>query len=154
MKGYSTQQPENAVPHNGGWQYRFNIAQVTRTDDEGVEYIEWEYDYINSSTAPGTRDYLKMVRDIKIAEPINNVQVGRFEDRENIKDVVRKWDTLGNPATITWIMYDNTTAQLSKQDLIDIEDAYAGRQLQVFAEYQSLCEQLAVSDDPKSIIWS
>jgi hypothetical protein len=55
MKGYSTQQPENAVPHNGGWQYRFNIAQVTRTDDEGVEYIEWEYDYINSANHPSTR---------------------------------------------------------------------------------------------------
>jgi hypothetical protein len=61
--------------------------------------------------------------------------------------------TLGNPTTITWIMYDNTTAQLSKQDLIDIEDTYAIRQLQVFAEYQSLCEQLAISNDPESIIW-
>jgi hypothetical protein len=50
-------------------------------------------------------------------------------------------------------MYDNTTAQLSKQDLIDIEDTYAIRQLQVFAEYQSLCEQLAISNDPESIIW-
>jgi hypothetical protein len=100
------------------------------------------------------REELKQERDAKIAEPINNVQVGRFEDRENIKDAIRKWEALGNPATITWIMYDNTTAQLSKQDLINIEDAYVGRQLQVFAEYQSLCEQLAVSDDPESIIWS
>jgi hypothetical protein len=90
-KGYSTQQPSHYVKHNGGWQYRFNAAQITRTDDEGVEYIGWEYDYINSNTPPGTRDYLKMVRDIKIAAPINNVQVGRYQDRENIKDAIRKW---------------------------------------------------------------
>lgn len=65
-----------------------------------------------------------------------------------------KWDTLGNPATTTWIMADNTTAELSKQDLIDIEDAYAIRQRQVFSEYQSLCEQVAVSNDPEAITWS
>ena len=99
------------------------------------------------------REKLKQQRDTKISEPINNVQVGRLQDRENIKDAIRKWDTLGNPATTSWIMADNSIEELSKQDLIDIEDAYAIRQRQVFSEYQTLCEQLEISDNPESITW-
>lgn len=100
------------------------------------------------------RNQLKQQRDAKISEPINNVQVGRLQDRENIKDAIRKWDTFGNPATTSWTMADNTVSELSKQDLIDIENAYAIRQREIFSEYQTLCEQVAVSDDPESIAWS
>ncbi len=55
MKGYSTQQPDSVIAHNGGWQYRFNKAQITHMDDEGNEYTEWEYDNINSPNPPTSR---------------------------------------------------------------------------------------------------
>ncbi len=46
MKGYSSQQPETIVPHNGGYQFRFNIEQVEKIVD-GETVREYEYDYVN-----------------------------------------------------------------------------------------------------------
>jgi hypothetical protein len=46
MKGYSTQQPDAIVPHNGGYQFRFNIEQVEKIVD-GETVQEYEYDYVN-----------------------------------------------------------------------------------------------------------
>lgn len=46
MKGYSSQQPDTIVPHNGGYQFRFNIEQVEKIVD-GETVQGYEYDYVN-----------------------------------------------------------------------------------------------------------
>jgi hypothetical protein len=46
MKGSSTQQPDTIVPHNGGYQVRFNIEQVEKIVD-GETVQGYEYDYVN-----------------------------------------------------------------------------------------------------------
>lgn len=134
MKGYSSQQPEISTPHNGGWQHRYNIEQITRETEDGP-VTEWQFDFVNTQIAPGTRDYLKLTRDITVAAPISNVQVATPEDRENISGTIRKWETLGSPQAINWIMADNSVAALTKADLIAVEDAYALRKAQAFIEY-------------------
>jgi hypothetical protein len=141
MTGYSTQQPEASAQHGGGWQHRYNITQIEREADGGT-VTEWQFDYVNTTVAPGARDYYKLMRDITIAAPINGVQVARLEDRENISGTIRKWDALGSPAAIPWIMADNSVALLSKEDLIAIEDAYAQRKAMAFAEYQQRVAEL------------
>ena len=153
MKGYSSQQPEASIQHNAGWQHRYNIEQVERETEDGP-VTEWQFDYINTPIAPNTRDYLKLMRDITIAAPIDGVQVGRLEDRENIKDAIRLWETLGDPPAIPWILADNTTRLMSKTELQAIETQYAVRQMQTFGQYQQLCEDLETSDEPESVVWS
>jgi len=153
MMGFSSQKPEASIQHAGGWQHRYNIEQVERATDDGP-VTEWQFDYINTPIAPNTRDYLKLMRDITIAAPIDGVQVGRLEDRENIKDAIRLWETLGDPPAIPWILADNTTRLMSKTELQAIETQYAVRQMQTFGQYQQLCEDLETSDEPESVVWS
>ena len=134
MMGFSSQKPEASIQHAGGWQHRYNIEQVERATDDGP-VTEWQFDYINTPIAPHTRDYLKLMRDITISAPINNVQVATSEDRENISGTIRKWETLGSQEAINWIMADNSVAVLTKADLISSEDSYALRKALAFAEY-------------------
>ena len=152
-KGFSSQQPVASIQHNGGWQHRYNIEQVERETENGT-ITEWQFEYINNDIAPRTRDYLKMMRDIIIAAPIDGVQVGRLEDRENIKDAIRLWETLGDPPAIPWILADNTSRFMGKADLQTIESTYAMRQMQTFGQYQQLCEALETSDNPEDIVWT
>ena len=99
------------------------------------------------------RSQLKYERDERISAPINNVQVGRTEDRENITGTLANWHLLGIGDSIDWIMADNTVQALTQSDLQAVVDAYALRKLQLFSVYQGLLTQLDVTDDPESIVW-
>lgn len=88
------------------------------------------------------REQLKQERDELTYLPINNVQVGRIEDRENIQGTIAGWDTLGLGATINWIMFDNTVKALSKADLEAIYVDYGLRKAQCFNLYEQIITQL------------
>ena len=47
MVGYSSIAPDAWVETQGGWQFRYNIAQANRVLEDGTEVDEWTYDYVN-----------------------------------------------------------------------------------------------------------
>lgn len=80
---------------------------------------------------------IKQQREESIVEPINNVQVAKLEDRENIQGAIQYFDTLSQGGTtIKWTMADNTEADLTLQYLQNVLDSYVFRKGQVFATYQ------------------
>lgn len=81
---------------------------------------------------------IKQQREDSIIEPINNVQVAKLEDRENIQGSIEYFNTLVQKGTtITWTMADNTEQDLSLEDLQGALDVYVTRKAQIFAEYQN-----------------
>ena len=82
------------------------------------------------------REELKAQRDEVVDSAINNVQVGRITDRENIQGTLANWDVLGLGDSINWTMADNTVQALSKEDLQAIYVGYATRKAQCFALYE------------------
>lgn len=103
------------------------------------------------------RSIFKEKRDEEIALPINNVQVGRLEDRENITGSINRFDELSQDGVIGWIMADNSVSMLTNQNLQDVSNAYSIRKAQVFSKYGLLCAQLEQAqtiDDVLMIDWS
>jgi len=103
------------------------------------------------------RQELKASRDNVIAEPINNVSVGRVEDRENITGTIDNWEAMGLTDGIKWVMTDNTIEQLSKQALITIRDAYIARKMQAFGQYEQLIatmNQYQTVDEIMALEWN
>lgn len=82
------------------------------------------------------RQVLKQERDERISLPVNNVQVGRVEDRESVTGTISNWDALGLTTSIRWVMADNTLQDLSKSDLEAIVIGYAQRKAQTFSAYE------------------
>lgn len=80
---------------------------------------------------------LKVKRDFIIDSAIENVQVKKPTDRENIQGTIQYFEVLsqGN-STIGWTMEDNSVKELSKDDLQRVLDTYVVRKAQAFAEYQ------------------
>ena len=107
MKGYSTQQPDSAIPHNGGWQYRFNAEQITRETEDG-SITEWEYDYINSHNPPDRRAaYEEVVTALIQAEvdAYNEVNDVLFRDVHSCKSYADETTYVHQPfcsAVFTW----------------------------------------------------
>jgi len=87
------------------------------------------------------RSAFKALRDEEIAEPINGVQVGRLEDRENIEGAISRFETIA-PDGVNWIMVDNSVVVLTKQDLQNVADEYAIRKAQIFNKYGTLSSAL------------
>ena len=81
---------------------------------------------------------IKTKREEKISEPINNIQVGTLQDRENIQGSIDYFEELSNGnGTITWTMVDNREQYLSLEDLKGALDTYVIRKSQSFSEYQT-----------------
>ena len=100
------------------------------------------------------RQQLKIDRTELIQSPIDGIQVATADDRENISGAVEDWTTLyGQLETIGWILVDNTTRAVSKEDLEEVIAAYKIRKRDSFAIYAGLLDQLYESDDPESVEW-
>ena len=98
------------------------------------------------------RESLKKERDSMIAEDINNFQMGRQQDRENIQGAIDKWEILTEGDSRHWIMADNSVKAVTKQELIDVSNAYAIRQNNVFGQYGILCTMLEMATDIEEVI--
>ena len=85
---------------------------------------------------PNKREQLKTQRDVLIASPINNVQVGRIEDREKIQGAVQYFDTVSSEdGTKLWIMADNSIAHLTKSEMESLIPSYVMRVDAVYNAY-------------------
>ena len=93
------------------------------------------------------RQSLKQQRIGLVSAPINNVQVAKPDDRENVQ-----W-AAANVQTIDWIMADNTIQTLTASELQAVIDTYPLRKMQLFSIYAGLLQQLQSSDNPESITW-
>ena len=98
------------------------------------------------------RESLKKERDSMIAEDINNFQMGRQQARANIPGSIDKWDILIEGESRHWIMADNSVKAVTKQELIDVSNAYAIRQNNVFGQYGILCTMLEMATDIEEVI--
>ena len=98
------------------------------------EYKESTLNYFREQK----RQQLKTERIKAASAPINNVQVSRVEDRENIKDAIANWGILSkNPdGTKNWVMADNSVSPLSLADLQAVHDDYARRIDECFTAYE------------------
>jgi len=86
------------------------------------------------------RKELQALRDTIIASDIDNVQVGRQQDRENLEKAISNFDP--EATTRTWIMADNSTAQLTLQQLTDALEGYWYRLEDCFTAYGQAIEDL------------
>jgi len=96
---------------------------------------------------------LKQIRAEGTVAPINNIQVGREEDRETIKGSIENWDLLvlteGKKA---WIMADNSVQLLTKAELQAVEPLYAVRKDQCFNAYGIAVEELKQASSIEDIM--
>jgi len=117
--------------------------KITLTPDEeltlrNIVANSFTKEEILNKAKENARDTAKLHRENKIAKPINNVQVAKPVDRENIQGSITYFETLAQGAdTINWTMADNSIVALTKTDLQDIIDTYVLRKAQAFAEYQA-----------------
>lgn len=86
---------------------------------------------------------LKQKRQRLINATINNFQVSRAEDRENIQGTINYFPTLsGGGGFITWTMADNTEQDVTLEQLQGVLDAYVTRKAQVFQQFQEMKQSI------------
>lgn len=122
MRGSSTQQPDTIVPHNDGYQFRFNIEQVSREVD-GEAVTEYQYDYINIPLAEAGDDvercYRKTVRGhlmdtLKITTASGKSFDADETSQTRMTRVLAAADAIGQPdASWSWVLADNTVATIT-----------------------------------------
>ena len=84
------------------------------------------------------RTELKAQRDAIIDAPINNVQVARIEDRENVQGYLM----YESEEPIEWVMADNTTQSLMLSDLQAVQSTYISRKRLAYEAYNVAVDQL------------
>jgi hypothetical protein len=126
MRGSSTQQPDTIVLHGGGYQFRFNIEQVSREVD-GETVAEWQYDYTNVPMSVVGEDlercYRKTVRAHRMATLRVTTASGKVFDADEISQtrmarVLTAADAIGQPdASWSWVLADNTVAEVTAAEM-------------------------------------
>ena len=126
MRGSSTQQPDTIVLHGGGYQFRFNIEQVSREVD-GETVAEWQYDYTNVPMSVVGEDlercYRKTVRAHRMATLTVTTASGKVFDADEISQtrmarVLTAADAIGQPnASWSWVLADNTVAEVTAAEM-------------------------------------
>lgn len=126
MRGSSTQQPDPIVLHGGGYQFRWNIEQVSREVD-GETVTEWQYDYTNvPMDAVGEdleRGYRKTIRAHRMATLTVTTASGKVFDADEISQtrmarVLTAADAIGQPdAAWSWVLADNTVAEVTAAEM-------------------------------------
>ena len=128
----------------GNWVYAWTVSDkfsdYTNEDDVVVTKAEQEAEYLTKLLADAQeakRIELKQIRNEAIDEPINDVQVARVEDRENINGSIELMEANSIPS-MNWVLIDNTVGTLTVSDLETIRDTYVLRKMQTFAKYGEL----------------
>ncbi len=98
------------------------------------------------------RERLKESRDENLPTVINNVQVSRLEDRENIKGTLDSFEVLATDGKIKWVMADNSIAELTKEDLEEVTTQYATLKAQVFNWYSDKCTELENAENVDDVL--
>ncbi len=80
---------------------------------------------------------LKDLRNKAINAPINNVQVEKYEDRENVNGAIEYFtDISQGTGFITWTMNDNTEQNVTLNNLTTLKRNYVLRKATIFKTYQ------------------
>lgn len=126
MRGSSAQIPEQIVPHGGGYQFRFNIEQVSREVD-GQTVTEYQYDYINIPLAEAGDDVERCYRKTVRAYLMDTLRVttasGKVFDADETSQtrmtrVLAAADAIGQPDTSwSWVLADNTVATVTAAEM-------------------------------------
>lgn len=126
MRGSSAQIPDTIVPHNGGYQFRFNIEQVSREVD-GETVTEYQYDYINMPLAEAGDDvercYRKTVRDHLMDTLTVTTASGKVFDADETSQtrmtrVLAAADAIEQPeSSWSWVLADNTVATITASEM-------------------------------------
>lgn len=126
MRGSSTQQLETIVPHNGGYQFRFNIEQVSREVD-GEPVTEYQYNYINMPLAEVGNDvercYRKTVRGYLMDTLTVTTATGKVFDADEASQtrmtrMLAAAEAIGQPdASWSWVLADNTVATITAEEM-------------------------------------
>ena len=132
-------QPEE-IPAATGW-HKINMLE-----------LEPDPSAVLDEQKQARRQQLKQEREELAKTPINNVQVGRIEDRENINGVIDSWESLGLTDTIEWVMADNAVQPLTKADLVAVKTGFTIRKAQCFAAYQQALEQLEQAQTEEEVL--
>lgn len=114
-------------------------------DKKTSEIAAVENDIIYSANLKKIEE-LKVKRDEIIHTPLNNVKVAKPENREDILNTIRVFDTVSQNGVIPWTMADDTTKNLTLADLEAVESGYILRKAQVFFQYQQLRAALELAD--------
>lgn len=111
-----------------------------------ADYVEPDLVVVLDEQKEARRQQLKQEREEIAKSPINNVQVGRTEDRERIQGAIDNWVllTLVNGKK-PWVMADNTIALLSKAELEHLIPVYVQREDQCFVAYGEALSQLTAA---------
>lgn len=78
---------------------------------------------------------LKAKRERLIYIPLNNFDVDE-KSLENIKEAITHFDRAYSNGKAKWIMADNSTKEVSKEELEGVLDSFLIRKLKIFNEYQ------------------
>lgn len=126
MRGSSAQIPDTIVPHNDGYQFRFNIEQVSREVD-GETVTEYQYDYINIPLAEAGDDvercYRRTVRaylmdTLTVTTASGNVFDADETSQTRMTRVLAAADAIGQPdAAWSWVLADNTVATITASEM-------------------------------------
>lgn len=126
MRGSSTQQPDAIVPHNGGYQFRFNIDQVEKIVD-GETVQGYEYDYVNVPLAEAGDDvdrcYRKTVRAYLMDHMTVTTSSGKIFDADETSQtrmtrVLAAADAIEQPeASWSWVLADNTVEVVTAAEM-------------------------------------
>jgi len=100
------------------------------------------------------REVLKNERDERIYDDIDGFQVRTTVDRDRLKRTVEKWDQNVTTEQVSWILEDNSSRMVSKEDLVEVLDIFDQREMVTFYEYQVLLAELETTTDPDSVKWT
>lgn len=152
-------------PQYGWIPYTFNTNTVDNSyDDEIREYLETntsqpftQIEYVLDELKVQKINEAKSLREQTIIAPLNNVDVDSLEDRENIQGSIDYFDMLSQgQGYITWVMADNTLANLTLADLQAVLDGFVARKAQAFAEYiarKTQVEATTTIEELEAIKW-
>lgn len=150
---YTTMTPEIKA-HHTKFDQSFKLVKglVDHEDEETGEITYSEVQMTIEESVELKRQQLKAEREARTIAPINNVQVGRTEDRENINGVIDNWESLGLTDAIEWVMADNSVQPLTKADLVAVKTGFTIRKAQCFAAYQQALEQLEQAKTAEEVL--
>lgn len=86
---------------------------------------------------------LKEKRDEIIFSAMNNVQVNSARSREDVQGAIDYFTDLNTGGFISWTMADNTVVGLDLAALQAVNNGYAYRKAQTFAQWQDLIVRVA-----------
>ncbi|QCD52796.1 DUF4376 domain-containing protein [Campylobacter sp. RM16192] len=136
---------------------KYQYIKTTTEETEEAYIITEEIADVDIEMAKSIKlEELKKIRESKIAEPLNNVDVRNEKDIDNLDGSIRYFESLTTTGKIKWTMSDDTDKEMTKAELEEILKNYALRKALIFSQYQAYKTQVSSAssiDAIKAIVW-